>query len=92
MDLTHFVKRTAMYIHPIERNTLVNFIYGYEQGIEKNIISIELRKILTENYKIYSSSDGWPGQIDRLSAKLNLSWSETFNKIMFELIELGRIK
>ena len=86
--LAHFTTRTSMWV--IDENnfhSVVNFINGYESGRNGNFKFTELSKsYIRSKYKVESSSDGWNGQIERLSKKLFLSPSITFKKIALEIL------
>ncbi len=87
LDLEHFLNRTSLYVTPVNRDTIVSFIHGYEIGLKNNNLTDGLKKLLANKYDIMYSSDGWPGQIYRLSERLNLTWIDTLKKLTFELIE-----
>ena len=74
-----------MYVNPVNRDTIVSFIHGYEIGIKNTNLTVELKKLLSDKYNVIYSSDGWSGQIDQLSKKLNITWIDTLKKLIFEL-------
>ncbi len=85
--LLDFVTRTGMYIHPQDENNFVSFIHGFECGTKNKFDFSRLSKeLLSGKYKIEYLSDGWPGQIKRLSDRLSISWTITFKKILLEII------
>ncbi len=86
-NLIYFITRTGMYINPIDENNVVSFIHGYELGTKHKCDFTQLiKQLLTDKYKINYSSDGWPGQITRLSKKLTLNWGTTFKRIALEIV------
>ena len=82
-SLSHFIQNPHMWIHPVNRETIISFIHGFESGSQNNKLTFEMRKLLSESYEIKYSSDGWSGQIDRLSEKQNSNWIEIFKKEKF---------
>lgn len=83
--LIHFVTRTGMYIYPVDINNIQSFITGYETGRKNDCNFYEMSKSLLSNkYKIKYLSDGWLGQLKKLSEKLSLSHIVVFKKIALE--------
>lgn len=85
--LLNFITRIGMYIHPVEANTAISFIHGYEAGTENKCdFTKQVRQILMDKYKVDYRSDGWPGQIRRLAKKQHSTWLITFKKTTLEII------
>ena len=74
-----------MYIYPVNFNTAVSFISGYETALNHCDISTAFKIHISEKYQVNSSSDGWIGQLKRLSEKLNEDSFKTFKIIGSEL-------
>ena len=86
-NLSHFINRTGMYINPVDAKNVVSFLHGYELATENKChFTQSLKQLLTDKYKMLYSSDGWPGQIERLANKCSSSWLTTFKKIAVEII------
>lgn len=76
-----------MVVHPYNADAVINFVQGYEYGTKNACNFTQLsKKLLSEKYKIQSSSDGWCGQIGRLADKNAQSWIFTFKQITLEII------
>lgn len=85
--LLSFCTRTRMYVHPLDQYTIVSFITGYEIGTNFKSDFIPLLKAyIAKRYRIECRATGWPGQIDRLSEKLSLTWVITYKKILLEVL------
>jgi hypothetical protein len=85
--LLRFCTRIGMYIQPQDQHTIVSFITGYEIGTNFKSDFIPLLKdYIAKKYSIECRATGWPGQIDRLSEKLSLTWVITFKKILLETV------
>ncbi len=90
--LMHFVTRTGMYINPVDINNIQSFITGYETGRKNECNFYEISKsLLSKKYKIKYLSDGWAGQIKRLSKELSLADIVVFKKIALETIAKDRL-
>lgn len=85
--MDHFLNRPQMWIFPIERNTIISFIHGFEAGIGNNYFTSELKNHLESKYQIFGSNQGWPNQILLYSEKTEVKWSEAFLKIGKTIIE-----
>jgi hypothetical protein len=85
--LLHLVTRTGMYIYPIEANSIIHFMSGYEAGTKgKCDFTKRVRRLIADKYKVSYSSDGWPGQIKLLARKRHTTWLIVFKKITLEII------
>lgn len=85
--LFHFLLRTSMYVNPVTMNSIVSFITGYEIGRKRNCFFTErMKELLKRKYKMQYLSDGWPGQIKRLSIKTDNPVVHTFKRIAIEAI------
>ena len=81
--LLYFITLTGMYIHPQDTSNVVSFITGYEIGRKTKCDFAQLSKqLLSEKYKIKCSSDGWSGQMKRLSEKFSISWKLHLKKLL----------
>ena len=87
LDISHFVQRTGMYVQPVDLRTVTSFIDGYETGLGNTELTDSIKNYLISNYDIEYSSDGWPGQIQRFGDTINLSWLDTFKKVVREMLE-----
>lgn len=85
LNFPHFIERTAMYVDPVNKDTVTSFINGYECGLADKGFTTSIQSRLSEHYKVEYSSDGWPGQIKRWAESINLSWIDAFRKIASEL-------
>ncbi len=85
--LLTFITYIGMYVYPVDEYNIPSFIHGYEHGKKQDTGFIEqIRQRLTDQYKIFYSSDGWPGQIKRLAAKRNENWATIFRWITLEIV------
>jgi len=85
--LSLFITRTEMFVHPVNRDTIVSFVSGYQAGRgERFDFDTPLKLLMADKYKTYYSSDGWPGQIERYAKKKSIGWVMAFSRIMIELI------
>lgn len=90
--LTHFITRPGMYIFQVDIRNIQSFITGYEIGRKNKCHFYELSKeLMSTKYKIKYLSDGWLGQINRLSKKQSTSDIFTFKTIALEVILSGGI-
>lgn len=88
--LEYLLDKTGLMVYPINKISIINFIYGFEAGIGHNTFTSELKEYLEGKYDIYGSNPGWPRQVQLYAEKNNLEWSEAFIKIGKTII--GRIK
>ncbi|MDW3194221.1 MAG: hypothetical protein R8G66_17740 [Cytophagales bacterium] len=58
--LTLFITRMAMYIHPINKETIVAFIHGYEVGLGHQTFTEVLSNHLETEFRIKKIALGWP--------------------------------
>jgi hypothetical protein len=79
-----------MWINPVDDKNVVSFIHGYEAGTRRRDFTELLKESLTNKHRVYSSSDGWPGQVGRLSKKLSLNWTIAFKKAAIEVLVFDR--
>lgn len=85
--LLKFITRTTMFIYPEDDKNVASFIHGYQLGTKNRCnFTLLLEKHLTSKYKIMKRSDGWPGQIARLSEKLSLRWIVIFKRTALEVL------
>lgn len=85
--LLKFITRIGMFVYPVDEHNITSFIYGYEYGKKQSSTFIEqIRQRLTGQYKMFHSSDGWPGQIKRLAAKRKENWATIFRWITLEIL------
>ncbi len=74
-----------MYVYPVNFDTAVNFITVYERALNHTDISTAFKIHISEKYQVKSSSDGWVGQLKRLSRELNEDSFKIFKIIGSEL-------
>lgn len=84
--LIRFITRTNMFVHPVNRDTVVSFIHGYEAGKDNQNFTFMVKQLLTEKYAVYSSSDGWPGQMGRYARRCSWGWVAAFKQTGLEMI------
>jgi hypothetical protein len=85
--LLHFVTRTGMYIFPVDIHNIQSFITGYEIGRKNKCKFYDLSKdLLLTKHKVKYLSDGWLGQIKRLSEKKAFSNVVTFKRVALDTI------
>ena len=85
--LIHFITRAPMYIFPVDKNTIISFIHGYEVGRNKECnFTKQISLLISSKFKINSSNTGWVGQIEQLSKKKVSTWVTTFTQITLEII------
>ena len=90
--LLHFTTRTGMYIYPVDIHNIQSFITGYEIGRKNKCKFFELSKdLLLTKYKMKYLSDGWLGQIKRLSEKKAISNVVIFKRVALETIASNRL-
>ena len=87
LDLKHFLSHTHMYVYPLNFDNVANYLNGYEHGINNKDITSNLKQFVIKNHSVNSSSDGWIGQMKRLSNRLNQTPLETFKEVVSNLIE-----
>lgn len=85
--LTFFLKRMGMYIHPINRNTIVSFIHGFETAARSRTFTEELKNYLEISYQIYGSNQGWPRQVELLAENWGVSWEDGFVQVATVILE-----
>ena len=87
-NLLNFLNRMGMFIFVQDRNNIVSYLHGYEEGRLKRCLFLKLlSEMIAKKYSIRYSSDGWWGQLDRLSKKLKKSWEDTFQLVALEILE-----
>lgn len=86
IELLRFITRTGMYISPINRDTIISFIHGFESGSFNREFSEGFRQYLANKYRIRTGATGWPGQIDQLTEKRSENWLITFNQCALDFI------
>jgi hypothetical protein len=74
-----FIAKMGMYICPSDRQGVVAFIHGYEQGCQglctfTRSLSVELEK----RHRIKAYAQGWPEQVPSFAQRRNLTWMEAF--------------
>jgi hypothetical protein len=85
--LLQMVARIGMFIHPLEADSAINFIHGYETGTRDQCdFTKQLRQLLSDKYKLAYSNDGWPGQIRSLAKKRSSTWLIIFRRLTLETI------
>jgi hypothetical protein len=85
--LLRFVTRTGMYIFPVDIHNIQSFITGYEIGRKNKCKFYDLSKdLLLTKHKVKYLSDGWLGQIKRLSEKKAFSNVVTFKRVALDTI------
>ena len=85
--LLTFITRIGMFVYPVDQHNITSFIHGYEYGKrQSSSFTEQIRQRLADQYRIFSSSDGWPGQIKRLAAKRNENWATIFRWITLEIL------
>lgn len=85
--LLTFITYAGMYVYPVDEFNIPSFIHGYEHGKEQESGFIDqIRQRLTDQYKTFYSSDGWPGQIKRLAKKTNENWVTIFRWVTLEIL------
>jgi hypothetical protein len=86
--LLNFVHRMGMFIFVQDKNNIVSYLHGYEEGrLKRCLFSRLLSEMVADKYSVRYSSDGWWGQLDRLSKELNKSWEDTFRLVALEILE-----
>ncbi|MTE27039.1 hypothetical protein [Winogradskyella ouciana] len=90
--LYHFLNRISMWVQPINRDTIVSFIYGFEAGTGNKIFTSALKSYLESRYEIFGSNQGWPNQISIYSEKKGIEWCEAFLEIGKTIIEKLKIE
>ncbi|WP_282041983.1 hypothetical protein [Winogradskyella flava] len=85
--LNHFLIKTSMWIHPINMDTIVSFVRGFEAGTGNKTFTSEIKSLLESKHEIFGSNQGWPNQILIYSEKKNIEWSEAFLEIGITIIE-----
>jgi hypothetical protein len=78
-----------MYVYPVNKSSVVSFIHGYEIGLKNDVFTKGLQSILVNKYKISYNADGWPGQVSRLSKKIDQNWEETFKMVSNEYLNIS---
>lgn len=86
IQLLHFITRTGMYITTQDKGNVVSFIHGFEVGATTRDFTNTLERFVTDTFKIEPLATGWPGQIERLSKKLQQSWLQTFKQVSLQVI------
>lgn len=87
IQLMYFSVLTRMCVHPVNKDTIVSLVHGYELGRGNKLdLTLHIRQLMTKKYKIEYSSDGWPGQIERYAKKKSMSWVIAFRQIIIGLI------
>ena len=77
-----------MYIHPINRDTIISFMHGIGFGMGKEPQwTLLLKEFISEKYNIIGGALGWPHQIEKYSNTNNVKWTEAFKSLMVQLIE-----
>jgi hypothetical protein len=85
-----FLPRIRMYIQPINKDTVVAFIYGYEQGRSQTCsFSEEMSMLLQDKHRIVKRAMGWPEQLQRYADKKGVDWIEAFQQISGDLMKSG---
>jgi hypothetical protein len=86
-QLLHFVTRPSMYIRPLEANSAISFVHGFDAGMGEKADFIEtLSQLLSEKYKVNGGCLGWPEQIRLLAKRRSLPWLILFRRLIPELI------
>lgn len=91
--LIYFVYRMPMYLYEVNRDSIVNFIHGFECGANSNNLTENISNRLEVTHKIKKFSMGWPNQLERYSENNSKTWTESFQEILIEVIrELPEFK
>lgn len=75
-----------MYITTQDKDNVVSFIHGYEVGTTTRDFTNSLERFVIDKFNIEPLATGWPGQIERLSKKLQQSWLQTFKQVSLQVI------
>ncbi|MBL7705181.1 MAG: hypothetical protein JNM21_06485 [Taibaiella sp.] len=85
--LLTFITRIGMFVYPVDQHNITSFILGYEYGKrQSSSFTEQIQQRLADQYRIFSSSDGWPGQIRRLAKKSNENWVTIFRWVSLEIL------
>lgn len=85
--LVFFVVRTGMFVNPINEQTILSFLTGYEMGTKgKYRFTYMLKDTLETKYRIAWGSRGLPEQIEKLAKKRKDTWVQTFKKVAMEIL------
>lgn len=86
--LIFFFLRKGMYVNPVNRDTVVSFLAGYECGQREHMFIPLLKETLTNKYKLPYSNTGWIGQMDKLAEREGDTWVNALTKLsLFILCE-----
>lgn len=86
VELLRFITRTGMYINPVNRDTIISFIHGFEAGSFNREFSEGFRQYLADKHRIRTGATGWEGQLDQLTKKRSENWLITFNQCSLDFI------
>jgi len=86
-QLLLFVERMGMYIIGINKGTITAFIHGYETGRQNQCkFTQQLSSIVAQKHHIERTANGWIGQIERLTEKLNSDWVTVFKQESIKIL------
>ena len=78
--------RINMYVTEDSEKAIVNFIHGLEVGLNNEVWTDQISKLLEEKYKIAKPAMCWPYQIKVHAEKKSNSWADSFKTLVREVI------
>ncbi len=85
--ISNFINRLGMYVTPINEETIVSFIHGYETGVRNTTLTNQISNLLSNKYMISEPAMGFQYQIKVYSEKCELSWVDGFVQIVEEVLQ-----
>lgn len=87
----HFLNKPSMWIHPVNKSTIVSFINGFEAGINNKEFTEKLKLHIESKYDVFGSNQGWPNQISIISSNKNEHWNEVFKEIGLHILKIRNL-
>ena len=86
--LRNMHRRMPMYIQPIERDTIVNFLSGYECAAPACHFTRLLNQHLQVHYGVSGGACGWPDAVETLAEQRGIVWLDAYRLVSGEMLKL----